>query len=136
MSYGYQGKLLKNVEEISKPKVLNYELFEENEATIEYVCNGRVLVEGCTFNDIRGEMTCKDTAIEESKNIVKSLKLKKDSDLVIRTKVKTYQIKKKDVGSYCNGEKKYENIGYQETTKEEIVWSSDVVYTEGVKDGI
>ena len=123
MAYGYHGKFLEEIEEKTEPKVEKFFLFEENEATIEYICNDQLLKEGNTFNDIYGEMTCKENAIEQAKEIVKDLKLKKNSDLVIQVKVKTYQIKKRKTGASF---KEYENAGYPEATSEVVCYSSNI----------
>lgn len=127
MSYGYEGKLLKEFEEKTKPKVEKFLLFEENEAAIEYVCNGHILKEGNTFSDIYGEMTCKDAAIEDAKEIVKRLKLKKNSDLVIQVKVKTYHINKRKTGYEF---KRYEHVGYPDIISDKVMLSSSDINME------
>ncbi len=134
MSIGYEGKLVKELEEKKHVVVEKLLLFEENESTIEYVCNGSILKEGSTFNDFYGEMTCKENAIKDAKELVKKLKLKKNSDLIIQVRVKTYNQKRKNIGSYWDGSIKYEIVGYPETTCEKIVWSSSKD-TNCTKDG-
>ncbi len=127
----YEGKFIKEVKEKPEPKVVKLFLFEENEATIEYVCNGHLIKEGSTFHEMSGEMTCKTNAIEDAKEIVNDLKLKKNSDLIIQVKVKTYHIKKRKTGREYQ---KYEDVGYPKTIKEEVVWSSKPSLLTGVKE--
>ena len=50
----YQGKFLDEVKEKTNPKVETFYLFEENEANIEYSCNGKYLKEGSCYHDLGG----------------------------------------------------------------------------------
>ncbi len=127
----YQGKFLEETKEETKPLVETFYLFEENEAQIEYSCNGIELKDGSSFHDMFGELTCVDNAIKDAKELVKHFKLRKESDLVISVKLTKHKVKKKKTGKKCFYDKKqdeYESVGYPERISEETVWSSEKDY--------
>lgn len=122
---GYDGKFIEEVKEtFVEPVKETFYIFEENEATIVMLVNGREVKEFSTYGDIYGELTCISNALGDAIKLVESYGVAESSDVLLVMKHQVFKVKKKKVAGYIEGEVRYEGVGYPKILSDTVIWDS------------
>jgi len=114
---GYDGKLIKEVKELSKPVEETFFFFEDNEATALMLLNGIEIKEFNTCSSI-------EYAIQEAKEMMERYNVGEDSVVTLKVVNRVYETKRRMVEPFIDGSPRYEDVGGSKTLSETIVWDS------------